>query len=771
MSYLQWDDRKRTAGYQGVDYLRLAFVPDAIAPTSAELTVVLLEAFAGTPFTEASFAIVDGRDRPLAFTILAQNGAQRTVLLEIPTPWDAGRYVLRFAGATGMKLDPFFAEAAFTFHIACERGDCRPLPEGAAPSDATEPVVDTLTKDYAGFVRLLSEWVKVQNPHFADLSPASFERVLLDLIAHHGDMTSYYQDRVASEGFIDTATQRHSLRQHAVLVGASLFDGAAAETWLAFDWTEDGFVGAEREIASSRDAGDTSVTFHTTAAVRVLERHSRLTLAAWPVASTAVIPTGTREVLLFGHEQRLEVGQRLAFSSGELGKAGSFSQVVQIVAIRFDSEPGWVAAPGDAPSVTPTDLTRVTFEPALEHDVRPWAAGQAFVLYGNLVRARHGKRHAWQPAATDLVDPHAAMTEMVQGTRLLRAIRLAEGPVVHHRTEDAAGRVGSQPLVRVSYGGEPWQRVEHLHASASYDRHFVAIADEDGSLWLQFGDGTDGRALPLPTPSQELLITYWVGEPTLGNVGAGVLTRFVLPEPSAHRVVNVTPAEGGRDRESKEAARFRLPASLRHGPLERAVTLDDYARAARTVDGVGRAIARNVGGPFNAVLVLVDPEGQVELDDALAQAVYARVDALRMAGRELFVRGPRYVPIEVELAICVEPGHLAHRVRQAVLRALLPGTRQKGFFHPDELSFGQTIELSDVLAVVQRIPGVRSVKAFKFKKLLVVSPNDVEPRITVRGTEVIRMDGSSDRPEQGKLEVRLVDLDESVDKTKFLVAE
>jgi hypothetical protein len=38
----------------------------------------------------------------------------------------------------------------------------------------------------------------VQNPHFADLSPASFERVLLDLIAHHGDMTSYYQDRVAA---------------------------------------------------------------------------------------------------------------------------------------------------------------------------------------------------------------------------------------------------------------------------------------------------------------------------------------------------------------------------------------------------------------------------------------------------------------------------------------------------------------------------------------------------------------------------------------------
>ncbi|MBL8742291.1 MAG: hypothetical protein JNK04_14380, partial [Myxococcales bacterium] len=163
MSYLQWDERKRTAGYQGVDYLRLAFIPDAVMPTTAQLTLVLLETFVGSPFTDDSFTIVDGREHPLGFTILAQDGPNRRVVLEIPA-WDAGRYLLRFTGTTGMKLDPFFAEAAFTFHIACERDDCRPLPEGAAPSDATQPVVDTLTKDYAGFVRLLSEWVKVQNP-------------------------------------------------------------------------------------------------------------------------------------------------------------------------------------------------------------------------------------------------------------------------------------------------------------------------------------------------------------------------------------------------------------------------------------------------------------------------------------------------------------------------------------------------------------------------------------------------------------------------------
>jgi hypothetical protein len=205
--------------------------------------------------------------------------------------------------------------------------------------------------------------------------------------------------------------------------------------------------------------------------------------------------------------------------------------------------------------------------------------------------------------------------------------------------------------------------------------------------------------------------------------------------------------------------------------LQRAVTLEDYARVAKSVEGVARAVARDIGGPFNAVLVLVDPEGQIQLSPRLSQHVEARVDALRMAGREIFVRGPRYVTIEVELAICVEPGFLAHRVRQAVLRSLLPAAAGQGYFHPDRLSFGEAIELSDVLAFVQRTPGVRSVKALKFKKLLVVAAADVQARLSVGVTEVLRMDGDSSRPENGKLDIRIIDSDANVDLSKFLIAD
>src|SRR5258705_59350 len=103
---------------------------------------------------------------------------------------------------------------------------------------------------------------------------------------------------------------------------------------------------------------------------------------------------------------------------------------------------------------------------------------------------------------------------------------------------------------------------------------------------------------------------------------------------------------------------------------------------------------------------------------ALAAAVYDHIDRLRMAGREHIVRAPDYIPLRVELAICVEPGQLRHAVRDRVLAALRPGESDRpGWFHPDLREFGKDLILGDLLAFVQAIPGVRSVKALAFRAL------------------------------------------------------
>ncbi|NOK36366.1 hypothetical protein HMI49_24475 [Corallococcus exercitus] len=805
--WLQWSGRHGTALFQGIDYLELKLLPDEQAPTSATLVVHLQRTWVAPQFSEKSFAISGGlRITDLGFTYVGEDGAQKTVTLVLSKVGDASEYTLTLLsagdGPSSPRVHPFFGSATFDFTLSCERGDCRPLAEKPPKAMQPRPAVDLLTKDFAGFVQMFGDWVRVKNPAWADLSPAALERVLVELLAHHGDFLSYYQDRVANEAFVDTASQRYSLRQHAEILGTRLFDGTAAETLLCFQAQSDGYLPVGVEITTPAGASGAEVVFWLTERARVLAAHNVLPIAAWPGAEDAIIPAGSSEVLLWGTVENLYVGQTLAFVQGNHFATTPPSepvppaQIVTLTGFRHERLPGWTASASDAPHANESEVTVIAFEPPLGTAVRPaWGEPDALQVHGNLGRARFGRsrqdRYSRSEAAFSR-DRQSYVLERRPGFThlLLRALRLAETQVVFESSVTAAGLTVSSVRVELTIGSEKWQRVEHLHASQSFDRHFVATADEDGSLWLEFGDGKQGRAVEVWSEDAlsqaqqnseqlpgDIVVDYRTGDAVAGNVGAGVLTRFVPGQSAVAgftglRGVNVLPGRGGLRAETREAVRLRIPASLRHGPVERAVSLADYAAAAATVKDVGRATARLLGGPFNAVLVLVDPEGQAGLSEPLRQAVFDRIDALRMTGREHFVSAAEYVPIDVRLGICVEPGSLPHRVRSAVLAALRPGSAANpGYFHPDRLSFSDALEVGELLAFVQRIPGVRSVKALRFRKLKVLSPNEVEPRITLAPTEVVRNDGDDDMPDHGKLKVLVVGLDAGVTEKDFVIEE
>jgi hypothetical protein len=801
--WLQWAGRQASSLFQGIDYLELTLLPDEQAPTSATLAVHLQETWVPPKFSEKSFAISGGlRITDIGFSYVGENSALKTVTLALSTIGDASEYTLTLLSTGGLQVHPFFGSAAFVFTLSCERGDCRPLAEQPPKAFRPRPAADLLTKDYAGFVQMFGEWVRVKNPEWADLSPASLERVLVELLAHHGDFLSYHQDRVANEAFVDTASQRYSLRQHAELLGTRLFDGTAAETLLCFQSASDGYLPVGAEVTTPAGASGAEVVFWLTERARVLAAHNELPLAAWHGAEDAIVPAGANEVLLWGTVENLLAGQTLAFVQGNYfskpapAEPVPPAQIVTITAFRHEQLPGWTASPSDAAHASKSEVTVVTFDPPLATAVRPaWSKPGALRIHGNLGRARFGRSRQDRYTRSEKAfarDRQSYVLERRPGFShlLLRALRISQGPAVFESTATAAGLTVSSVRVELSIGSEKWQRVEHLHASQSFDRHFVAAADEDGSLWIEFGDGKLGRAVEVWSEGAlsqaqqnseqlpgDIVVDYRTGDAVAGNVGAGTLTRFVPGQASVTgfmglQVVNVLPGTGGLRAETKEAVRLRIPASLRHGPIERAVSLADYAAAAVTVKGVGRAAAKLLGGPFNAVLVLVDPAGQADLSETLKQAVFDHIDALRMTGREHFVSAAEYVPIDVRLGICIEPGSLPHRVRAAVLAALRPGSSvNPGFFHPDRLSFSDALEVGELLAFVQRIPGVRSVKVLRFRKLKVPSLAEVEQRITLAPTEVVRNDGDDDKPDNGKLKVLVVGLDAGVTEKDFVIEE
>jgi hypothetical protein len=82
------------------------------------------------------------------------------------------------------------------------------------------------------------------------------------------------------------------------------------------------------------------------------------------------------------------------------------------------------------------------------------------------------------------------------------------------------------------------------------------------------------------------------------------------------------------------------------------------------------------------------------------------------------------------------------------------------------LTFGEEVELADLLAFVQRLPGVRSVKARRFRRSSSLADVEVRDRITLGPTEVAQLAADADFPELGTLRVLVVGLDE-VDRAEF----
>ena len=272
---------------------------------------------------------------------------------------------------------------------------------------------------------------------------------------------------------------------------------------------------------------------------RVLAENSssRLRVAAFPGADDAELPAGATELLLWGHDAQLRAGDRLAFVQG------SFAQIVTLAA---DAAParrcraGWRAR--QRPSTrSPTRRPGSRGCSGRSRSRKPCGRGarsrsrctptSSTLATGR--RATPSTRPSAEPRRGELAIQLTRRTSIVTRRRrgdgyLLRALRVPEWPVVH----DGDGTGASVPAVQVAISDETWTRVEHLHGSRSYDLHYTAEADEEGAVWLRFGDGVNGREVALETPDRpaaKIELSYRIGDPVAGNVGLGTLVEIVAP--------------------------------------------------------------------------------------------------------------------------------------------------------------------------------------------------------------------------------------------------
>jgi len=312
-----------------------------------------------------------------------------------------------------------------------------------------------------------------------------------------------------------------------------------------------------------------------------------------------------------------------------------------------------------------------------------------------------------------------------------------------------------------------WKPRRTLLNSGRFSRELVAEVEEDGRARLRFGDNVLGEK---PPAADTLLATYRIGNGTSGNVGAESISRLYHPtggdwRNAVLRVRNPLPAAGGVEPESLAQVRINAPQAFR--VQQRAVTEADYAEVAQRHPEVQHAVGSlRWTGSWHTMFVTVDRKGGRSVDAAFSETLAAFLEHFRLAGYDLRIEGPIFVPLDIVMTVCVQPGFLASNVKAALLEVFsnrdLPDGRS-GFFHPDNFTFGQPVYLSRIVAAAMAVPGVAWVdteevasKPNRFRRWGQVSRDEwKEGLITMERLEIARLDNDPSQPENGKFDFHM----------------
>ncbi len=690
-------------------------------------------------------------------------------------------------------FDPILSQVDFSFKVECPTEfDCE-SEEACPPEPEDEPVIDYLTKDYASFRKLMLDRLSVILPDWRERNPADMGVAMVEVMAYAADYLSYYQDAVATEAYLGTARRRTSLRRHARLLDYPMHDGCNARTWVQFQVGADATLekgtqtltrvsGLPARIAPGSPAyaqalAQQPIVFETMHRAALFPEHNRMTFYTWG-DEACCLPIGSTQATLAGHFPDLKPGDVLIFveergvETGKVADADpAHRHAVRLTKVTLTEDPlgGQILEPLTEDPVAVTEIAWMA-EDALPF---PLCLGRVEVpsggltpgdpakqpisaALGNVVLADCGRTIAGEEIASPT--GHRRYRPRLRETNIPQRVAYD-----HDAAQALAATVTllqdprkALPAVELGSDGATWVSRRDLLASGRFATEFVVETESDGRAYLRFGDGVFGRP---PLTAEKLTARYRIGNGAAGNIGADALAHVVTGE-GVTGVRNPLPARGGVNPESLEEVRLYAPQAFR--TQERAVTERDYAAVAQRHPQVQKAMAtRRWTGSWHTMFLTVDRKGGLPVDAAFERDLRLFLERFRLAGQDLEIDGPRFVALEMAFRVCVEPNYFRSEVKEALLEAFsnreLPDGR-RGFFHPDNFTFGQPVYLSRIVATAMQIPGVRWIDTSAeppnlFKRWGEPARDEFDRgQIDMGRLEIARLDNDPSRAENGKID-------------------
>lgn len=710
------------------------------------------------PVVQLDWATVEGRE---------------VMRLQTAFPGDFTLYRFKI---NDQRIDPFYNDVTFSFKANCPSElDCAPPPYECPLEEEVDVPIDYLARDFWSFRRALLEMAALRYPDWPDRLEADAGVMLAEVMSALGDEMAYYQDRVAREAYLETATQRRSLRRHARLVDYHLHDGLGARAWL--DVTvkpgESGIIIPGKDVGTGGESRQ-PITFEVGRGLRdaydygVDAQRNEFLPHLWDEDENC-LPVGTTELFIKGHWADQFTSDdpyenRPGIVPGKWALLQTLppnpAQPARVHLVRV------VKATDTNDPVFAADITHLAWE---EEQALPFELDLALLkVRGNILPATAGKTYTayfviragstdytqeeWQELhkennykdAQRAIEREAHDGESViylftlPGSDQLPLVWLGDDP------RQAAPEIILQELtfeggrwVAKQEGDWEWKgALIGVNSSQPEDQHFTL---EDGSwrrvvgyqrsgeefvhqdyasnagVTIRFGDGEFGA---IPPEKTVFKVTYRLGGTRRSNVAADTLTRKE-DLPFVEKVTNPLPASGGLDAETPSELRQLAPEAFR-AVTYRAVRPEDYAEAAERLPWVQRAgaVFRWTGSWLSA-FATPDPKGVFLLEEERRTELVRHLGRFRQAGREVHVMKPLYANLDLEIDVCALPSSYRGEVKERVLEALLgkKGVRaREGYFGPDRFTFGTPLERSTLEAAIQATPGVKAVDGIRFRR-------------------------------------------------------
>ncbi|HTN47554.1 MAG TPA: baseplate J/gp47 family protein [Flavipsychrobacter sp.] len=773
----------------GIDYLEVA------SEDQKTLKLFFLFSLPGQSNGVPSFPLlrkenifIEGGVRVKNINVLNISAADNTLTITVDKAGDFSTYTLRLSVSATDKetppdgFDQQLSTIDFSFKINCPNEfDCKDE-SLCMPSRGEEPNINYLAKDYASFNRLMLDRLSVIMPDWRERNAADLQIALLEILAYVGDHLSYYQDAVATEAYLHTARRRVSLKRHARLLDYSVHDGCNARTWVHIEVAEgsnaDGGV-LKKGTLLLTNGDDTQVmlnsldvesfftkrnpiAFETMYAVTLRSEYNEMPFYTWGDADCCLQKGATQTTLVdttSGKSYGLAKGDVLIFeevvhpgtgNSADADPTHRHAVRIKQVKKRIDK-------------LTGTPVLQIEWH---EQDALPFLLRisaitengpmvNACVARGNIVLADHGITQS-----QEALHPAMALDEEEFYPRLLNVYNTTSGEKYDHTAWKSKAALAATtqdphqalPAVSLHYNTEIWNAQKDLLGSDRFATEFVVETEQDGTSFLRFGDDICGKK---PIEGFKPRATYRIGNGKQGNIGRDTLNVVLWDTDGIFKVRNPLPAAGGTDAETAEEVRQFAPYAFR--TQERAVTEADYVKKTELHAEVQNAAAKFYWtGSWYTVYMIIDRKGGKDIDDAFKENIRLHLEKYRMAGYDLEIRAPKYVPLHITLRVCVHQGYFKSDIKQKLFQLFSNAelsNGEKAFFHPDNFTFGQPLYLSTIYEKAMGIDGIASVEIILFKRWAKPQGSEIQDALLQPAElEILRLDNDPNFPENGKID-------------------